>query len=203
MKRPLREWSLARFFLGGVVGGSGARGQGGAVTCMGSFTSALLLVVPAATAGSAHASSTQTLVAPDCQVEVAGGMRAMLAVACVERGPVASTEEIDAWLESPASLKTGEQSILHVGLVIKPPFAINAAYPHRLVLTGGGEYVNLVRTRGANLTVSGQQARLDIPIIPLREGTGRIAGQLSYGVCSERGSCRFGRVCLILDVTIR
>jgi hypothetical protein len=83
-------------------------------------------------------------------------------------------------------IKSGETGELTVTLTSKPPFHVNAEYPHRF---------KVAKTKGGNApkaTISSDSARLkptklelSVPVVSEQVGPGELEGEFSFSVCTD------------------
>jgi hypothetical protein len=83
------------------------------------------------------------------------------------------------------SLKVGETGAMTITLSAKPPFHVNAEYPHRFKIS------STKAAKTPSSTVNGEPAKttpskleLSVPLIPVQVGEGELEGELSFSVCT-------------------
>ncbi|HVU00839.1 MAG TPA: hypothetical protein VHE30_03775 [Polyangiaceae bacterium] len=117
------------------------------------------------------------------------------------RGPTASGESYEVWMETTGGYTAGAPGAAMVSLSAKPPFKCNAQYPYKLALDtapAGLSYPSAV-VRG--MQVDGKHATLLVPFTASRAGTYSVAGTLSFSTCTaDRCLVDKARVSVQVDV---
>jgi hypothetical protein len=116
------------------------------------------------------------------------------------RGPVASSDSYETWLETTGAYSPGTAASVVVVLSAKAPFKCNTQYPYKLALdaTPGLTYPSPT-ARG--MQVDGKHASMVVPFTPARPGTFTIGGTLSFSTCTaDRCLVDKARISVPVDV---
>jgi hypothetical protein len=155
-----------------------------------------------ATTGSVRPVSAKTEIAPQAGK---GDTKPAVPVAPAEqkakRGAAADEEPFTAWLEGDVPLNAGQPANLRVVLQAKPPYHVNADYPHKIALdpAPGVTYPAPV-AKGMQVTPA--QGVLPVPVVAGPAGQATVKGKLSFSVCTEE-RCLIEKRDLALDLEIR
>jgi hypothetical protein len=118
-----------------------------------------------------------------------------------KRGTAADEEPFSAWLEGDVPLNAGQPANLRVVLQAKPPYHVNAEYPHKITLApaAGVSYPAPV-AKGMQITPA--QGVLPVPVVAGPAGQATVKGKLAFSVCTEE-RCLVEKRELALDLEIR
>lgn len=118
-----------------------------------------------------------------------------------KRGSAADEESFSAWLEGDVPLSAGQSTNLRVVLQAKPPYHVNADYPHKITLdpAAGVTYPAPV-AKGMQVTPA--QGVMPVPVVAGPAGQATVKGKLAFSVCTEE-RCLIEKRELALDVEIR
>lgn len=88
-------------------------------------------------------------------------------------------------MRADSALKVGASGEITVSLVAKPPFHVNAEYPHRFKVGSvkGGTPGSTVVTREPSKVEPGKLS-LAVPVTASEAGTGQIDGELFFSLCT-------------------
>lgn len=149
--------------------------------------------------GSTPAASAAT--APSASAAAPGSPTASVAPPVIRRrGPVASSDSYETWLETTGAYSPGTAASVVVVLSAKAPFKCNTQYPYKLTLdaTPGLTYPSPT-ARG--MQVDGKHASMVVPFTPARPGTFTVGGTLSFSTCTaDRCLVDKARISVAVDV---
>jgi hypothetical protein len=117
------------------------------------------------------------------------------------RGPAASTESYEAWLETTGEYSVGAPASVVVELTAKPPFKCNTQYPYKLTLDAPPSGVTYPSNVVRGMQVDGKHASMVVPFTPGRAGTFSVGGTLSFSICTaDRCLVDKARISVPVDV---
>jgi hypothetical protein len=116
------------------------------------------------------------------------------------RGPVASGESYDTWLETTGAYESGVAASVVVMLSAKAPFKCNTQYPYKLSLDAASG-VTYPSTIARGMQVDGKHASMVVPFTPTHPGSSLVGGILSFSTCTlEQCLVEKARVSVAIDV---
>lgn len=129
-------------------------------------------------------SASATTAAPAPGATPAAPAQAELIAAAARQGSVVSDTAFSTWLEGSSPVPSGPAQLQAV-LVAKPPYHVNAEYPHKFTFSeppAGLEYPEKI-VRGMQVTP--ERGALRLPVVAKSAGPSTVSGTLSFSVCTE------------------
>jgi hypothetical protein len=100
------------------------------------------------------------------------------------RGPAASGEGFNAWLEGKSRYVVNQPATITVVLTADAPFKCNDQYPYKFTITPPAG-VSVGEKVVKSMNVGTHRSTMSIPFTPSAPGTHTLAGELSFSVCTE------------------
>ncbi len=104
--------------------------------------------------------------------------------AAARQGAVVSDTAFSTWLQGSSPMPSGPAQLEAV-LVAKPPYHVNAEYPHKFTFSDpppGLEYPEKT-VRGMQITP--ERGALRLPVVAKSAGPSTVSGTLSFSVCTD------------------
>jgi hypothetical protein len=152
------------------------------------------VAVPVASTGVAPRASSVA-------VPVASASAAVAPPVVRRRGPSASGESYEVWLETTGGYSAGSAGAVVLSLAAKAPFKCNAQYPYKLALDAPAPGVSYPSAVVRGMQVDGKHATLLVPFTASRAGSFPIGGTLSFSTCTpERCLVDKAHIAVVVDV---
>lgn len=117
-------------------------------------------------------------------------------------GAIVNDDAFSTWLQAPSPAPVGAATYVEAILVAKAPYHCNAEYPHKFKLGAPSAGVTYPEGTVRGMQVTPERSVLRIPFQAANAGLVKVAGTLSFSVCTEE-RCLVEKRDLSLDLEVK
>jgi hypothetical protein len=110
--------------------------------------------------------------------------QAELVAAAARQGNVVSDAAFSTWLEGSSPVPSGPAQLQAV-LVAKPPYHVNAEYPHKFTFSDPPAGLEYPEKTVRGMQVTPERGALRLPVVAKSAGPSTVSGTLSFSVCTD------------------